>query len=76
MIRWGLRLLLFAVLLFVVGFAGAWSFWFEVARLAGTGCLALGLALLLVDHLLAPTEDSLTPDALPPSPGTKGTGSG
>ena len=57
MIRWGLRLLALAVLLFAVGFAGAWSGWFEVARLGGTGCLALGLALLLIDHLLAPTSE-------------------
>ena len=76
MIRWGLRLLLLAVLLFGVGFIGAWSVWFEVARLAGAGCLALGLALLLIDHFLATTEDPLTPDPSLPSTGEKGTGSG
>ena len=92
MIRWGLRLLTLAVLLFAVGFAGAWSVWFEVARLAGTGCLALGLALLLIDHLFASpepsppvlgdegsdcaTKDPLTPNPSPPSTGARGTGSG
>ena len=56
MIRWGLRLLTLALLLFAVGFAGSSSGWFEVARLGGTGCLALGLALLLIDHLRATTS--------------------
>ena len=49
--------MLLAVLLFLVGFAGASSAWFEVARLAGTGCLALGLGLLIVDHLRAPDSE-------------------
>ena len=68
MIRWGLRLLLLSVLLFAVGFVGAWSGWFEVARLGGVGCLALGLALLLVDHLTAP-PDTTGGTAVQPSSG-------
>ena len=53
MIRWGIRLVLLAVPLFVAGFAGASSWWFEAARLAGAGCVTLGVGLLLVDHLWA-----------------------
>jgi hypothetical protein len=53
MIRWGVRLVLLAVPLFVAGFAGASSWWFEAARLAGAGFFALGVLLLLVDHLWA-----------------------
>ena len=48
MLRWGLRLILLAVPLFLVGFVGLWSVWFEVARLAGTAALTLGIGLLLV----------------------------
>ena len=58
MIRWGIRLVLLAVPLFVVGFAGASSWGFEAARLAGAGCLALGVALLLVDHLWAADSEN------------------
>ena len=58
MIRWGIRLVLLAVPLFVVGFAGASSWWFEAARLAGAGCVALGVGLLLVDHLWAGESES------------------
>jgi hypothetical protein len=53
MIRWGIRLVLLAVPLFVAGFAGASSWWFEGTRLAGAGCFTLGVGLLLVDHLWA-----------------------
>ena len=58
MLRWGLRLLLLAVVLFLVGFASASSVWFEVARLAGTGCLVVGLALVLLNHFLTPDPEN------------------
>jgi hypothetical protein len=55
MLRWGLRLLFAAVLLFSVGYLGtiAWAV-FEWIRIAAAGCLAAGLVLLFINYLRTP----------------------
>jgi hypothetical protein len=54
MLRMGLRLVAVSVPLFLIGFAGLSSVWFEVARLVGAGCLIVGMVLLLINYVRTP----------------------
>jgi hypothetical protein len=54
MLRLGLRLVALSVPLFLIGFSSLSSGWFEVVRLAGTACLAVGMALLLINYIRMP----------------------
>jgi hypothetical protein len=54
MLRIGLRLVALSVPLFLIGFSSLSSGWFEVVRLAGTGCLFVGMGLLWVNYLRTP----------------------
>lgn len=54
MLRMGLRLLAGSVPLLFIGFSSLSSVWFEVARLAGAGCLIVGMVLLLINFVRTP----------------------
>ncbi len=54
MLRMGLRLVALSVPLFLIGFSSLSSVWFEVVRLVGAACLAVGIVLLLINYIRTP----------------------
>jgi hypothetical protein len=54
MLRLALRLLLVSVVLCAVGWLSLAHWAFEVVRVAGVGCLALGIVLLVLDYVRTP----------------------
>jgi hypothetical protein len=54
MLRFSLRFLLLSIALCAVGWLSLAHWAFEVVRVAGVGCLALGLVLLILDYVRTP----------------------